>query len=199
MRTRLETPIVAETTITSWRTEAAAVAMVIAGIAFLAARPFALGATVSRTALFATGYAMIGLASLSVACPAERPTPSRASRPTALALGAAAVGLATVVVGAPVPAPWSGATLPLAVLAAVAEEALFRRAAYGRLLRFGAPVAVAVSATLFAVVHVPAYGIAAFPVDLGAGLLLSWQRWASGTWTVPAATHVGANVLAVLR
>ena len=46
--------------------------------------------------------------------------------------------------------------------------------------------------------HVPLYGVAAFPVDLGAGLLLSWQRWASGTWTVPAATHTAANVLAVM-
>jgi hypothetical protein len=40
--------------------------------------------------------------------------------------------------------------------------------------------------------------MAAFWVDLGAGLLLSWQRWASGTWAVPAATHVAANLLVVL-
>ena len=52
---------------------------------------------------------------------------------------------------------------------------------------------------LFALVHLPAYGVVALPVDLGAGLLLSWQRWASGTWTVPAGTHAFANVLAVLR
>jgi hypothetical protein len=36
------------------------------------------------------------------------------------------------------------------------------------------------------------------PVDLGAGLVFGWQRWASGTWTVPAATHAADNVLAVL-
>jgi hypothetical protein len=48
-------------------------------------------------------------------------------------------------------------------------------------------------------VHLPAYGVAALPVDLGAGLLFSWQRWASGTWTVPAATHAFANALVVLR
>jgi len=53
------------------------------------------------------------------------------------------------------------------------------------------------SATLFALVHLPAYGTAALPVDLGAGLLLSWQRFASGRWTVPAATHAVANLLAV--
>jgi hypothetical protein len=45
---------------------------------------------------------------------------------------------------------------------------------------------------------VPLYGVAALPVDLGAGLLLSWQRWAAGTWTVPAATHAAANLLAVV-
>jgi hypothetical protein len=43
------------------------------------------------------------------------------------------------------------------------------------------------------------YGVAA-SVDLGAGLLLSWQRWASGTWTVPAATHAAANLaMTVMR
>jgi hypothetical protein len=31
----------------------------------------------------------------------------------------------------------------------------------------------------------------------GAGLLLSWQRFASGRWTVPAVTHAVANLLAV--
>ncbi len=101
--------------------------------------------------------------------------------------------------GTPVRSPWGAATLPLGVVAAVAEEALFRRAAYGRLLRYGAPVAVVASATLFALVHLPAYGVTALPVDVGAGLLLSWQRWASGTWAVPAATHAVANLAAVLR
>jgi membrane protease YdiL (CAAX protease family) len=81
----------------------------------------------------------------------------------------------------------------------VAEEALFRRVAYGRLERFGALVAIVGSASLFALVHLPAYGVAALPVDLGAGLLMSWQRWASGSWTVPAATHAAANLVAVLR
>jgi membrane protease YdiL (CAAX protease family) len=51
---------------------------------------------------------------------------------------------------------------------------------------------------LFALVHVPLYGWAVFPVDLGAGLLFGWQRWAAGTWTVPAATHAAANLLVVI-
>ncbi len=113
-------------------------------------------------------------------------------------VGLAGVGLAVLAAGRPVAAPLGSTALPLAILAAVAEEALFRRAAYGWLVRSGPVIAVLGSALLFALVHVPLYGIAAFPVDLGAGLLLSWQRWASGTWTVPAATHTVANVLAVL-
>jgi membrane protease YdiL (CAAX protease family) len=50
---------------------------------------------------------------------------------------------------------------------------------------------------VFALVHLPAYGLAAMPVDLGAALLLGWQRYASGRWTVPAVTHAVANLLAV--
>jgi membrane protease YdiL (CAAX protease family) len=50
---------------------------------------------------------------------------------------------------------------------------------------------------VFAFVHLPAYGLVAMPVDLGAALLLSWQRYASGRWTVPAVTHAVANLLAV--
>ncbi len=95
-------------------------------------------------------------------------------------------------------APLGAAALPLALFAAVAEEALFRRAAYGWLARSGPAIAVGGSALLFAAIHVPLYGLAAFPVDLGAGLLLSWQRWAAGTWTVPASTHAAANAMAVL-
>ena len=58
--------------------------------------------------------------------------------------------------------------------------------------------AVTASALVFALVHVPLYGIAVLPVDLGAGLLFSWQRAATGRWSVPAATHAAANLLAVI-
>jgi membrane protease YdiL (CAAX protease family) len=85
----------------------------------------------------------------------------------------------------------------ITVVAAVAEEALFRRVLYDRLLRFGVVAAVGGTAVVFALMHLPAYGVAAMPVDLGAALLLSWQRYASGRWTVPAVTHAVANLLAV--
>src|SRR5579875_471075 len=81
------------------------------------------------------------------------------------------------------------------ILAAGAEEVFFRRFLYGWLAVRGAAPAVVGSAVLFAAVHLPAYGPAALPVDLAAGLLLGWQRWAAGTWTAPAATHALANLL----
>jgi membrane protease YdiL (CAAX protease family) len=177
----------------------ATAAVVPAGLAFLVARPFVDAAPADRMLLFGAGAVLVAAASIADPVDGTVDHTPRLPRAAVLTLGIAAVAAAALAAGAPPPAPWGPATLPLALLAAVAEEALFRRAAYARLLRFGALAAVVGSALLFAAVHLPAYGVAAFPVDLGAGLLLSWQRWASGTWTVPAATHAFANALAVLR
>jgi membrane protease YdiL (CAAX protease family) len=52
-----------------------------------------------------------------------------------------------------------------------------------------------VTAVLFAAVHLPLYGAGALPLNLAAGVLLGWQRWATGSWTAPAATHAIANLL----
>jgi membrane protease YdiL (CAAX protease family) len=174
----------------------AATLVVVVGFAVLVARPFAEVATGTRTALFAASYLTIGLASIAV--PIERERPQLAPG-LALAWGFGGVVVAASVSGSPVPLPWSAAALPLSLLAAVAEEALFRRLAFARLEPFGAAVAIVGSAVLFGLAHVPAYGLAALPVDVGAGLLFGWQRWVSGTWTVPAATHAVANALVVLR
>jgi uncharacterized protein len=188
-------------------------AAVAAGLAFLLARP-ALGAVPAAVPLLAAGY--LALAATALAVPAPAPAaPARevAARPAGargaggaaaplgwgvvLGIGLAAVALAGMVAG-PAPPPRVGAAAAgLGLLAAVAEEALFRRLLYARLVGYGAVVAVLGSAVLFALVHLPAYGTAALPVDLGAGLLLSWQRFASGRWTVPAVTHAVANLLAV--
>jgi membrane protease YdiL (CAAX protease family) len=164
------------------------------GLAFLLARP-ALAAVHGAVPLLAAGYLTMAAAALAVPAASGRRAPLGWAAP--LALGLLAVAAATVVAG-PAPAPRVGAAVVvLALLAAVAEEALFRRLLYGRLEGLGVAVAVVASAGLFALVHLPAYGTAALPVDLGAGLLLSWQRYASGTWTVPAITHAAANLLAV--
>jgi hypothetical protein len=172
--------------------------LVAAGAALLLMRLWlpALGTTGRLVCLTLILLAVL-LGSLLVPATPDR---ARLSPAVVLSAGLAAVTLALATGGRPVAAPYATWALPLALLAAVAEEALLRRAAYGALQRHGAIVAVSITALAFALVHVPLYGVAAFPVDLGAGLLLSWQRWASGTWTVPAATHAAANLaITVLR
>ena len=124
--------------------------------------------------------------------------PSLAPLPV-LVLGTAAVLVARLAAGTAPQLPAGTLALGFTTLAAVAEEALFRGALYGRLERLGAAPAIAGSAVAFALIHIPGYGLPALPVDLGAGLLFGWQRWASGRWTVPAATHAAANLLAVMR
>jgi membrane protease YdiL (CAAX protease family) len=148
-----------------------------------------------RTVAMACLFAAVLAASLLVPIPAELP---RLRSSTVLMLGLGAIGLAALVAGRPPRVPFATWALPLSLLAAVAEEALFRRVTYGWLVRYGAIVAVVGSASLFAVIHLPFYGPSAMPANLGAGLLLSWQRWASGSWTTPAATHAAANLLAVI-
>jgi membrane protease YdiL (CAAX protease family) len=166
------------------------------GITLLLGRPVLAGAS-AAPALLAACYLGIGVAALSVRDTA--PSSTALGRLPVLIVGLAAILLVAWVVGPwpPLRLGWTGA--PVGALAAVAEEALFRRLAYTRLLRFGAAVAVIGTALAFALLHVPLYGVEVLPVDLGAGLLLSWQRWACGTWTVPAATHAAAELLAVLR
>ncbi len=180
------------------RTDLAAVGLVAAGAALLLMRLWlpALGATGRLVGLT---LILLAILAASLLVPAT-PDRARLSPAVVLSAGLAAVALAIATGGRPVAAPYAAWALPLALLAAVAEEALFRRAAYGALQRHGAIVAVGATALTFALVHVPLYGVTAFPVDLGAGLLLSWQRWASGTWTVPAATHAATNLaMTVMR
>ena len=151
----------------------------------------------ARALLLAAILGSVAVAGVLVPVPSDR---ARLPRWIVLGIGLAGVAAAALAAGRPVAFPSSAWAIPLALLAAVAEEALLRRVLYARLQPAGTTVAVGVTAVLFALLHVPLYGWAAFPVDLGAGLLLSWQRWASGTWTVPAGTHAAANLLAtVLR
>ena len=188
------------TTAVERRTATVGAAIVMTGVAILWARPFVGAGAHARSALFAASYAVIALASLAVSVDDAR-SASRQSNPApwlALAVGVGAV-TTVALTGTPVPMPTTAYAVPLSVLAAVAEEALFRRVAYARLARFGPAVAIAGTATVFALVHLPAYGTAALPVDLGAGVLFGWQRWASGSWAVPATTHALANILASVR
>jgi hypothetical protein len=163
-----------------WPTPLAGAAVVVGGLVFLLARP-GLGGSRVAVPLLGVGYLLLLAGALVV-----RTRAPEAPLGWKVPLGLGLVGVAGAsVVGGPVADRRVGAA------------ALFRRVLYDRLLRFGIVAAVAGSAVLFALVHLPAYGLAAMPVDLGAALLLSWQRYASGRWTVPAVTHAVANLLAV--
>ncbi|HEX6263577.1 MAG TPA: CPBP family intramembrane glutamic endopeptidase [Actinomycetota bacterium] len=161
---------------------------------------FVAGAGLAALALRSPGVeavvvvAALGVAGLALPVPA-RDRPARA--PTwvaAVAIGALAMAL--VARAATVPLAFAPLPVGVSVLASVAEEAFFRRYLYGWLAARGPAVAILVSAAAFALVHLPLYGPDALALDLAAGLLLGWQRWATGTWTAPAATHALANVLA---
>jgi membrane protease YdiL (CAAX protease family) len=174
----------------------APVAAAALGVGLLLLRPSLASSLQRPTPALAGVYVAILVGSVSLPLARGRP----ACHPALAALaGLAAVGLAPAVSGAAPPTNTAVAAVPLSIIAAVSEEALFRRLAFGALDRLGSAVAIAGTAIAFGLVHVPLYGTAALPVDLGAGLLFSWQRWASGSWGAPAVTHVAANVLVVVR
>jgi membrane protease YdiL (CAAX protease family) len=141
---------------------------------------------------------LVGLAAVSIATPVPDETP-RSSAATALCVGVATVLAASALFANGIHLPHGPLAIVLGVGAALSEELFFRRLVYGTLAAWHPAVAVVGSAAVFALVHVPLYGPPVFWVDLGAGLLLSWQRWASGDWRASAATHAVANVLAVVR
>ena len=179
-----------------------AVLVTAAGCALLTARPLYLSSTARAVALF-TALLAVGV----LWPPSSLPLRARYGLhpPCGIApamwvgvAGAGAFALARVIGGGHPPVPLAARFIVLNTLAAVAEEAFFRRLVYGALERHGAALAVTGSALLFAVVHVTVYGWWVLPLDLAAGLVFSWQRWATGRWSVPAATHVVANVLVVL-
>ena len=169
---------------------------VLAGCGLLLIRTSFMGLPATAT-VFAALYVVLGAASLTVPIGDDG---GRSLAPFGVgAVGMTAIVFAAWLVGPGFPVPHGPEVLLLNSLAAVSEELFFRRLVYGGLVRFGPAIAIGGSALLFATLHVPIYGPAVFWVDLGAGLLFSWQRWASGGWGAPAATHVVANLVAVLR
>jgi len=169
---------------------------VLAGCTLLLIRTSFTGLPATST-VFAALYVVLGATSLAIPFGSDG---VRSLSPFGVgAAGLTAIVVAAWLVGPGFPVPHGREVLLLNSLAAVSEELFFRRLVYGGLVRFGAAIAIGGSALLFAALHVPIYGPAVFWVDLGAGLLLSWQRWASGGWGAPAATHVVANLVAVLR
>ena len=171
---------------------------VVAGSVALVARPPLLRAAPDATALLVTLFVLL-LAVGALLPLASTPAPVAARTWTGVfALGIAAFAVGRLLGGGEAPAVFTAKLVALNTLAAVAEEAFFRRLVFDVFRPGGDVSAVVGSALLFAIVHVPVYGLWVLPIDLAAGLVLSWQRWATGTWTVPAATHVVANLLVVI-
>ena len=168
------------------------------GVGALAARPLLAGdghPTGTLVALFAALLVAGAVWPLGHgAAPAARPPRVVA----VLGAGVGAFALGRVLGGGHSPAAFTVPIVALNGLAAVAEEAFFRRLAYGLLSPGGPAFAIGASALVFALVHVTVYGWWVLPIDLAAGVLLGWQRAASGRWWVPAITHVVANVLVVV-
>jgi membrane protease YdiL (CAAX protease family) len=113
---------------------------------------------------------------------------------TVVLIGCAAF-LCARAIGTAHPGPIWWPAVAVSVVAAVAEEAFFRRLVYGALAPFGPAVAILGAAALFAAVHVPVYGAGVLLIDVAAGIVLGWQRWASGGWSAPAVTHIVANLV----
>jgi len=179
----------------------AAVLVVAAGCGVLAARPILVGvAGAGPGPVLVTVF--VSLLAVSLLWPTTG-DPARSDHDAIpiLLLGVAAFALGRLLAsGSPAPAapPATAFLVSINVLAAVAEEAFFRRLAYGALLAGGPTAALVGSSLLFAAVHVTVYGLWVLPLDLAAGLLLGWQRQATGSWAVPAVTHAFANLLVVL-
>jgi hypothetical protein len=171
-------------------------AVIAGGVAILILRPLVGWTTLSIAVLFG-GLLVVAMA-IPVAVDHDHRRPITSTGLTVLVAGVAIFAAARLLGGGHSPAFLSAHVVILNSLAAVAEEALFRRLAFSALLPGGAAWAVAGSALLFGLVHVTVYGWWALPIDLAAGLILSWQRLASGTWAIPAMTHVLADLLVVI-
>jgi len=170
------------------------------GCGLLAARPAVLASApepATALALVFTGLLIVGI---SVPLPAPLARVRRSSRVTTMTVlvGVGAFGAARLLAGGHAPARLTLPVVAANTLAAIAEEAWFRRLCFGLLAPAGPVVAVCGSAALFASVHVATYGFWILPLDLAAGALLGWQRAVSGSWCSSAVTHAIANVFVLL-
>jgi membrane protease YdiL (CAAX protease family) len=83
----------------------------------------------------------------------------------------------------------------LTVAVAGAEEAFLRGVVYDAVRRrHGVDAAILVAAALFALLHLPFYGVHALPLDFAVGIALGVTRLVAGSWAAPAVAHVGADL-----
>jgi membrane protease YdiL (CAAX protease family) len=136
----------------------------------------------------------VGLLGAFGAVPARTGSLTRPDRHLVIALGLVPFLLIRIV-GPPLPAEITPMTVFAPTVAAITEEAFFRRFVYGWLEARGPALAMVGSAILFAVIHIPVYGPGVVFIDFGAGLIFGYQRWISGSWVAPAATHAIVNLI----
>ncbi len=163
-------------------------AAILLGCVALATRP---------PALWRASFVVVAVGAIGALAPLPaQHTTHRGAAPSivVVVLGVLAFAVARAIT-TPLPMSVTAFTAGATIVAAVAEEIFFRRLVYGWLASVGEAVAVVGAAVLFAAVHVPAYGARVFPLDLAAGIVFGWQRWATGGWVAPAVTHAAANVL----
>jgi len=180
------------------------VAVVIAaiGCGLLAARPALVDLSphpVAALLLLFVGLLVVGacipLGAGGSSIAGSRP---RLAGTAAVTVGVAAFATGRLLIGGHPPTRATIGLIAANTLAAVAEEAWFRRLCFGLLAPAGPGFAVVGSALLFSVVHVSIYGLWVLPLDIAAGLVLGWQRAVTGSWRASAITHVVANLLVVL-
>jgi membrane protease YdiL (CAAX protease family) len=84
---------------------------------------------------------------------------------------------------------------PVVAMVAVSEEVALRGALFDTLRsRWGDGGALVATTLLFALMHVPLYGLGSLPLDLAAGMLLGGLRIVSGGVLAPAVAHVIADL-----
>lgn len=131
----------------------------------------------------------------------------RLTRPSAQGLAWGVLG-AAVLVALPLVSRghWSGTSSSLPVSAylqwapavaavAVTEEVILRGVVFNWIQEAARPpAALAVTAVIFALIHVPFYGWGALPLDLAVGVWLGALRIVSGGVTAPATAHALADL-----
>jgi membrane protease YdiL (CAAX protease family) len=130
----------------------------------------------------------------------------RARRPNlrAVALGAAGGGVLVLVwlsahpgIAIQLASLNSGIALwtPIVAIVAVAEEVALRGVLFDAVRGWrGDGWALVATTALFALIHVPLYGIGALPLDLAVGLLLGGLRIVTGGVLAPAIAHLIADL-----
>jgi membrane protease YdiL (CAAX protease family) len=84
---------------------------------------------------------------------------------------------------------------PLVAVVAVSEEVVLRGVLFDAVCDWGGDgVALGATTVLFALIHVPLYGVGSLPLDLAVGLLLGGLRIVSGGVLTPAIAHVIADL-----